>query len=114
MYIQPWRSERLPPCKLFSASEALLETAADLVPQLEQTTANKQAMKNSGGFRLIVVSSENGRENWQFAWSSPLGRIEGVKANCQFALPSRCAFHSFRALQRDMQAPRYFFSLARK
>jgi hypothetical protein len=35
----------------------------------------------------------------------PKGRIEGIKANCQFALPSRRDFHSFRASQRDMKAP---------
>jgi hypothetical protein len=32
-------------------------------------------------------------------------RIEGVKANCQFALPLGRDFHSFRASQRDMKAP---------
>jgi hypothetical protein len=35
----------------------------------------------------------------------PKVRIERVKANCQFALPSRRDFHYFRALHRDMKAP---------
>src|SRR5262245_50462686 len=32
----------------------------------------------------------------------PERRIEGVKANCQFALPSRRDFHSFRAARSVM------------
>jgi hypothetical protein len=34
----------------------------------------------------------------------PKDRIEGVKANCQFALPSSRDFHSFKASQRHMKA----------
>jgi hypothetical protein len=38
----------------------------------------------------------------------PKDRIEGVKANRQFALPSRCAYHSFKTSRRDMKAPFVF------
>jgi hypothetical protein len=34
----------------------------------------------------------------------PKDRIEGIKANCQFALPSRRDFHSFRASQHDIMS----------
>ncbi|HEY7180149.1 MAG TPA: hypothetical protein VIC84_01970, partial [Blastocatellia bacterium] len=91
----------------------LLETAEDLVPQLEQKTANKQMMKNNGGFRLMVASPEN-------VCSSAFGRrlshvTEWITFHYYRLKASyKRVFIVSAASQRDVKAHCYFFSLARQ